>query len=468
MLQKLMKNKIIVAVGAIISCALWGISTPIVKLGYKHIDSTHVPSLLLWVGLIFLVAGVMTVGGYSLYKRRFVFPKKESLKGITVVSVLQTVMQYSLLYIGLTQTTSVKGAILKSTDVFFVALLASLVFRREKLTAKKLVSCIIGFAGIIVMNLNGLSFDISPLGDGLVVLAILSYSVAVIMTNIFSQKESPIVFCGYQMSLGGTILAAVGFIAGGRFDFVGMLPVFVGLVLIYAVSYTVWTVLLKYNPASSVTIFSFMTPVFGVIFSALLLTEDGGVAITNLIIALILVCAGIILWGYERPVKNPKDFNNVGFIGTDIKYKQTVVNRMKVIFLDIDGVLNTPGFEMASTGNPPFIDPKHLTVLKEILDKSGAVVVLSSFWKKGWEKGRGFDLVFSEAGITIGDVTPNLGFKGTEIAAWLKAHPEIDSFAIIDDSRVGWGELISSVVFTNPESGLTPEHIPLVLKKLGE
>ena len=43
-----------------------------------------------------------------------------------------------------------------------------------------------------------------------------------------------------------------------------------------------------------------MTPVFGVIFSSLLLNEDGGVATINLITALILVCVGIILWGYEK------------------------------------------------------------------------------------------------------------------------------------------------------------------------
>ena len=102
------------------------------------------------------------------------------------------------------------------------------------------------------------------------------------------------------MTLGGTVLAVGGAIFGGSFDVVGMLPVFVGLSLLYAVSYTLWTVLLKHNPASSVTVFSFMTPVFGVVFSALLLSEDGGVAPLNLIAALVLVCLGILLWGYER------------------------------------------------------------------------------------------------------------------------------------------------------------------------
>ena len=72
------------------------------------------------------------------------------------------------------------------------------------------------------------------------------------------------------------------------------------LSVIYAVSYSLWTILLKHNPASRVTIHSFMTPVFGVLTSAFLLSEDGGVAPFNLILALFLVCFGIVLWGYEK------------------------------------------------------------------------------------------------------------------------------------------------------------------------
>ncbi|MBE6649348.1 MAG: DMT family transporter [Ruminococcaceae bacterium] len=304
MIRKLVSNKIFASLTAIFCCALWGISTPIVKMGYNHIDEAHVPSLLLWVGIQFIVAGFLTIGIYSIFSKKILLPKKENVKGVVIVSVLQTVLQYALLYIGLSQTTSVKGAILKSTDVFFVALIASLIFKMEKLTAKKLISCVIGFLGIVIMNLDGLSFNMNFLGDGLVIIGILSYSFSVIMTKLFAQKENPIVLCGYQMGLGGVVLSIIGFVLDGKFDFVGMLPIFVGLSLIYAVSYTLWTILLKYNPASSVTIYSFMTPVFGVIFSALLLSEDGGVAIVNLIIALVLVCIGIILWGYEKGNKN--------------------------------------------------------------------------------------------------------------------------------------------------------------------
>lgn len=300
MIEKIMTKKGSVALLAMLCCALWGISTPVVKMGYNHIDETHIPSLLLWVGTQFIVAGLIAIGIQSIFSKKFALPKKESLKGIAIVSVLQTVLQYSLMYIGLSQTSSVKGAILKSTDVFVIVLIASLIFKLEKLTVKKLVSCIIGFLGIIIMNLDGLSLQISPIGDGLVLLSVISYSFSVIMIKFFAEKEQPIILCGYQMSLGGIVLMVLGLLLGGKFDFVGMLPVFICLSLIYSVSYVLWTVLLKYNPASSVSIYSFMTPVFGVIFSSLLLSEDGGVATLSLIIALVLVCAGIILWGYEK------------------------------------------------------------------------------------------------------------------------------------------------------------------------
>ena len=300
MIKNLMNKKIFVILGALFCCALWGISTPIVKMGYNYVDSTHIPSLLLWVGLQFVVAGIITISIYSIASKKLVLPQRSSIKGVAIVSLTQTVLQYALLYIGLSMTTSVKGAILKSTDVFFVALIASLIFRMEKLTYKKILSCIIGFAGIIIMNLDGLSLKFNFMGDGMVIVAILSYSFSVMFTKLFAQKEDPIVLCGYQMALGGIVLLLIGAVLGGKFDFVGMLPIFIGLSLLYAVSYVLWTVLLKHNPASSVMIYSFTTPIFGVAFSALLLNEDGGVVFINLVIALILVCVGLILGEYEK------------------------------------------------------------------------------------------------------------------------------------------------------------------------
>lgn len=300
MKSNLLSNKIFSVLAALFVCALWGISTPFVKMGYAYLDATHTPSLFLWLGALFAVAGVITLGISSLTTKRLALPKKGSIKLIAVISLLQTVLQYALAYIALMHTTSVKGSILKSTDVFFVALISSLIFKLEKLTAKKLIACIIGFLGIIVMNLDGLSLNFNLMGDGLMVLGVLCYSLAVVIIRVFGENEDPLVLSGWQMTIGGIVLLLGGLALGGTVDFIGMLPVFAVLAAIYAISYSLWTALLKYNPPSSITIYSFMTPVFGVVFSALLLDESGGVAPLSLVIALVLVCLGIVLWGYEK------------------------------------------------------------------------------------------------------------------------------------------------------------------------
>ena len=61
-----------------------------------------------------------------------------------------------------------------------------------------------------------------------------------------------------------------------------------------------WGILLKYNPVSKVTIFSFMTPVFGVILSKIILTESSAVLIFNVFVALALICVGIITINYQK------------------------------------------------------------------------------------------------------------------------------------------------------------------------
>ena len=141
---------------------------------------------------------------------------------------------------------------------------------------------------------------------------------------------------------------------------------------------------------------------------------------------------------------------------------------MKVIFLDIDGVLNGIEYQMTATEEPPLIDKTRLVILKEIIDKSGAKVVLSSSWKKAWYPQCLFDLVFCNAGIVVHDVTPSVGRKRDEITAWLKEHPETESFAIIDDAEGGWSELLPRVVITDPlhTRGLEKEHIEKVLRLL--
>ena len=162
----LFKNPIIVAVCAIFCCALWGSATPFIKMGYAlTLPVKDTASTILYAGMRFCFAGLLTILFYSIARRKFLYPKKENLGRVVTVSCFQTIIQYIFFYIGLANTSGVKGTVLSGSNAFFALLVASLIFRQEKLNLKKILACILGFAGIILVNINGLDFNMNFTGD---------------------------------------------------------------------------------------------------------------------------------------------------------------------------------------------------------------------------------------------------------------------------------------------------------------
>ena len=296
--NKLLTNTLFVAIAAMFCCALWGSATPFIKIGYQLIRTNNdVPSTILFAGTRFFIAGIVTVLIYSIARRKLLLPKKENLRAIATVSCFQTIVQYLFFYIGLANTTGVKGTVISGSNCFFSILCATLIFKQEKLTLRKIFACIIGFAGIVLINLNGLSLNLNFLGDGFVLLSNLAYGVSGALMKRYSNREDPVVISGYQFIMGGFVMIAVGLITGGVITITSItaLAVMLYLSLLSAVAYSVWGVLLKHNPVSKVSIYSFMTPVFGVLLSNLMLAEKSNVSIHNLILALILISGGIVI-----------------------------------------------------------------------------------------------------------------------------------------------------------------------------
>ena len=154
---------------------------------------------------------------------------------------------------------------------------------------------------------------------------------------------------------------------------------------------------------------------------------------------------------------------------------------MKIIFLDIDGVLNSRAYDRKRNWNEQTdIDETRLPLIKEIVDATNAKIVLSSTWREHWnrvpnrckEDGRYINKTFAKYGLTIYDKTPNLGISAMrrdEIQKWLNDAQEIvESFVIIDDYRYGWGDLSSRFVKTDPNfrSGIEKEHVDRAIEIL--
>ena len=305
MQKKIYTNTIFVVLSALLCTALWGSATPFIKTGYECLKVSGTPSIMLFAGIRFALAGIITVIIYSIIERKFLYPEKKNLKYVGIISIFQTILQYIFFYVGLANTSGVKGTILSGSSAFFSILVATLIFRQEKLTFKKIVACIIGFSGVVVVNLKGLELSLNFLGDGFVIFSAISLAFSSVLMKIYSKYENPVVLSGYQFILGGSIMIVIGFAFGGTISFDSMkgIGILTYLAFLSAVAYALWGILLKYNPVSKVTVFSFMTPVFGVILSKLMLTETSNVSVVNVIVALALICIGIFTLNYQKSRK---------------------------------------------------------------------------------------------------------------------------------------------------------------------
>lgn len=306
--HKLLQSTWGVCLLACICCLLWGSAFSCIKIGYAlfMIEASDTATQILFAGLRFTLAGILTIFLGSITGKKWLIPQKESLSKIFILCMFQTVLQYLFFYVGLAHTSGVKASIIEGANVFIAILTASLIFRQEALTARKMIGCIAGFAGVVIINLYGnggsLGGNMKWNGEGFILLSTVAYAISSALLKQYSQKENPVLLSGYQFAVGGIIMMVSGLAAGGHIRYVtaagiGML---VYLALVSAVAYSLWGILLKYNPVSRVTIFGFANPVFGVLLSALLLKEGGQAFRLGTVLALILVCAGIYIVNYEK------------------------------------------------------------------------------------------------------------------------------------------------------------------------
>ena len=153
----------------------------------------------------------------------------------------------------------------------------------------------------------------------------------------------------------------------------------------------------------------------------------------------------------------------------------------KVVFLDIDGVLNTKWWYTQMDRNTPrdkygyAFDPKAVANLRKVVDETEACIVISSSWKcmglsqmeDMWDER---NLPGKVVGITPNSVSDELlvdtdidsmelfHIRGEEIKEWLTKHGKhVSHYVIIDDMDNMLPEQQSHFVQTNPEVGITED-----------
>lgn len=161
----------------------------------------------------------------------------------------------------------------------------------------------------------------------------------------------------------------------------------------------------------------------------------------------------------------------------------------KVVFLDIDGVLNS-NFQSEShqreISDGTLIDMEKIRLLSKLIQSTNAKIILHSGWKYWFDsdlkplcrEAENLKSMLEEEGLTIADITPDHAteeikksrkfslIKADEILAWLAEHKDVDKWIVIDDLDLYNTEMELHQIKTDQNIGLTMEDVQKAKKML--
>lgn len=149
--------------------------------------------------------------------------------------------------------------------------------------------------------------------------------------------------------------------------------------------------------------------------------------------------------------------------------------RKKILFLDVDGVLSSARSSVANNGYPAAKNPTSwnkfdevaIYLVRTIVTRSGAAIVLTSSWRHE----ANIDALEYRLGLRVHDVTRvgrELDSRGGQIDDWLKEHPGVEAFAILDDEDDFLPYQMDFLCQTSPRNGLLLRHYEEAMRLLGD
>ena len=280
---------------AVFCTLLWGTAFPFIKLGYQsfQIAESDIGAKLLFAGLRFFVAGVMVYIFSTFADKSFVKLKKSDIMPVTTLGLVQTAAQYIFTYIGIGFTSGTNTSIITACASFITVLAAPIFFRNDRLGVMKILGCVLGFMGVLAINWGGsISFD-TGFGDFMIFLSTVSAAAGNLVAKKVAVGRNPVKITAFQLMIGGLVLTLIGVICGGSlsFDKIQSVLILLWLAFVSAAAFSIWTALLKHHPASMITVFNLLVPVFGTVLSGVMLGEN--VFRLETLISLILISLGI-------------------------------------------------------------------------------------------------------------------------------------------------------------------------------
>lgn len=287
---------------AILCNLLWGTPYPVLKIIYHEmgIASNNLADNITFISLRFILAGLLLfIFGLAIHAPLFKVNKSQLIL-ICVLGLFNTTLQYFFFNIGVNNTTGIKASILGQVAIFFSILLAHFIYKDDKLDIKKLLGLLLGFSGLILVNLDkgneGL-FSFSILGEGFMIISGLTSALSMFIAKKVGQELPALVFTCWQMLIGSILLFFIGIGMGGSpaaLHFTGLSAgLLLYLALVSSIAFYLWYSILQYRKISELSMFKFIIPITGSLLTGLLI--PGEVLLPVHFIALVLVSVGIVI-----------------------------------------------------------------------------------------------------------------------------------------------------------------------------
>ena len=282
------------AIVLLVGCsAVWGLGQVAAKVGLAEMPP------LLQAGLRSVGAAVLLLA-WAAWRRQPLWQRDGSALGGVLAGVLFAA-EFACIFIGLQYTSASRMAVFIYFAPFVVALGMPFISRSEKLHMAQLVGLTVAFGGVVWAFAEGFARPaVGPLqwlGDSLGLLAAVLWGcTTLVVRGSRLATAGPEKTLLYQLAVSGVALAAAGLLKGevwpATLSALSIVSLAFQTVVITFASYLVWFWLLRHYPATRISAFVLLTPVFGLLAGVLLLNEP---LTTRLVVALAAVCVGIAL-----------------------------------------------------------------------------------------------------------------------------------------------------------------------------
>ncbi|MFL0505697.1 DMT family transporter [Ureibacillus sp. 179-F W5.1 NHS] len=276
----------------ILLIVIWGVSWPIYKNGVSFMPP------LLFAGIRAFIGGILLF--FIAWKSRYILQFRKNWHYYAISATLNIVLYLGIQTVGLIYLPGGLFSVLVYFQPVLLGILAWL-FLGEGMTITKIIGLIIGFIGILLVSIEGLTIHLSIIGVSLALATALVWASGVVYVKKNKEKVDPYWMVVMQLVIGGAFLLTAGFIVEDvqLISWNGELisSIIWGSTAGMAIAQFLYYKLINEGEASKVGAFTFIVPIISVIISAIFLDETITI---NLFFGMILVGTSIYLVNYQR------------------------------------------------------------------------------------------------------------------------------------------------------------------------